>query len=208
MFALIRLLSGERLAAKERITKAVVESAVSAGKPKKLLDQMRNVRKTRARFQASAANVVEAFAAANACPGSVLGTTPINREQATATARLLANVGRRTPNIDHSIRLGSAANCGVPERRSTLRERPRSRGERSTMCRENRRNLNFTFNFIDDESRPRFHCCFMFTASSGKIALRFGKFTCITGGRLVRATAVYAPVVASASQITLNRGPE
>jgi hypothetical protein len=68
------------------------------------------------------------------------------------------------------------------------------------MCRENRRNLNFTFNFIDGESRPRFHCCFMFTASNGKIVLRFGKFTCITGGTLVSATAVYAPVVASVFQ--------
>jgi hypothetical protein len=55
---------------------------------------MRDVRKTRARFQASEAIVVEAFAAANACSGSVLDTTPINREQATATARLLANIGR------------------------------------------------------------------------------------------------------------------
>jgi hypothetical protein len=37
------LLSGERLAAKERITKMVIESALTAGKPKKLLDQMRDV---------------------------------------------------------------------------------------------------------------------------------------------------------------------
>ncbi len=74
------------------MTNAVIEPAVFSGKPKNLLDGMRDVRKTRARFQASEANVVEAFAAANACPGSVLDTTPINREQATATARLLANI--------------------------------------------------------------------------------------------------------------------
>jgi len=61
------------------------------------------------------------------------------------------------------------------------------------MRRENRRKLSFTSYFIDDESRPRFHCCFMFTSLSGKIVLRFGKFTCITGGTLVRASAVYAP---------------
>lgn len=50
---------------------------------------------------------------------------------------------------------------------STLRERPRSRDQRSTMCRENR-NLNFAFTFIDDKSRPRFHCCFMFTVFKWK----------------------------------------
>ena len=48
----------------------------------------------------------------------------------------------------------------------------------------------------------------MFTALSGKIVLRFGKFTCITGGTLVRASAVYAPAAASAFQITVNRGLE
>ena len=92
LFGLIRLASGERLATKERMTNAVIEPAVFSGKPKNLLDGMRDVRKTRARFQASEANVVEAFAAANACSGSVLDTTPINREQATAIARLLANI--------------------------------------------------------------------------------------------------------------------
>jgi hypothetical protein len=48
----------------------------------------------------------------------------------------------------------------------------------------------------------------MFTASIGKIALRFGKFICITGATLVRAAAVYAPFAASALQITVNRGLE
>lgn len=45
---------------------------------------------------------------------------------------------------------------------------------------ENQRNLDFTSYFIDDELRRRFDCCFMFTASRGKIVLRFGKFACIT----------------------------
>jgi hypothetical protein len=67
------------------MTNAVIEPAVFSGKPKRLLDQMRDLRKTPALFQASEANVVEAFAAANACPGSVLDTS-------TATARLLANI--------------------------------------------------------------------------------------------------------------------
>ena len=76
------------------------------------------------------------------------------------------------------------------------------------MRRENRRKLSFTSYFVDDESRLRFHCCFMFTALSGKIVLRFGKFTCITGGTLVRGSAVYAPAAASAFQTTVNRGLE
>ena len=38
-----RLLSGERLAKKERMTTAAIEPAVSAGKPKRLLDQMRYI---------------------------------------------------------------------------------------------------------------------------------------------------------------------
>ena len=59
---------------------------------------MRDVRKTRARFQASEANVVEVFAAANACPGSVLDTS-------TATARLLADIGRSMANIERPIRI-------------------------------------------------------------------------------------------------------
>jgi hypothetical protein len=37
------LVSWERPAAKERITKAVIEPAVFSGKPKKLLDQMRDI---------------------------------------------------------------------------------------------------------------------------------------------------------------------
>jgi len=40
---LTRLLSGERLPGEERMTKAVIEPAVSSGKPKKLLDQMHNI---------------------------------------------------------------------------------------------------------------------------------------------------------------------
>ena len=87
------------------MARAVLEPAIPAGKPKKLLDQIRDVRKTRARFQASEANVVEAFAAANACSCSVPDTTPINREQATATARLLANIGRSMGNIERPIRI-------------------------------------------------------------------------------------------------------
>jgi hypothetical protein len=38
-----RLVSGERHAAKERMTRSVVEPAFSAGKPKRLLEQMRDV---------------------------------------------------------------------------------------------------------------------------------------------------------------------
>jgi hypothetical protein len=38
-----RLLSGERLATEERMTRSVVELAFSAGKPKRLLDQMRDI---------------------------------------------------------------------------------------------------------------------------------------------------------------------
>jgi len=37
------LFSGERLAAEERMTRSVVEPTVFSGKPKKLLDQMRNI---------------------------------------------------------------------------------------------------------------------------------------------------------------------
>ena len=48
------------------------------------------------------------------------------------------------------------------------------------MRRENRRKLSFTSYFIDDESRPGFHYCFMFIT----------------------------PVVASAFQIAVNRGVE
>ena len=38
-----RLPSGERLAARERMTRSVIEAVVSSGKPKKLLDQMRDI---------------------------------------------------------------------------------------------------------------------------------------------------------------------
>ena len=72
---------------------ALVESADSTGKPKKLLDKRRDVRKTRPRFQESKANVVEALVPSAYFSGSVLDTTPINREQAAATPGLSANIG-------------------------------------------------------------------------------------------------------------------
>jgi hypothetical protein len=43
LFGLIRSPSGERLPTKERMTNAVIESAVTSGKPKKLLDEVRDV---------------------------------------------------------------------------------------------------------------------------------------------------------------------
>jgi hypothetical protein len=70
-----RLCSGERPAARERMTKAVLEPAISAGKPKKLLDQMRDVRK-------HARDVVEALVARAYLSGSVLDTS-------TATGHLI-----------------------------------------------------------------------------------------------------------------------
>ena len=116
------------------------------------------------------------------------------------------------PNIDQPIRIRAGfCRCNAHWTRNEAEfaryeaERLKRNGERSRMYRENRRKLKFTFYFIDDESRPRFHCCFMLTASSGTIVLHFGKFICVTGGTLVRAAAVYAPVGASAFQITVSR---